>query len=214
MIRVLVVDDHTIVRRGLSEILADTPDLIAAGEAATAQDALQAVQAHPYDVVLLDLGLPDMNGLELLQRLSQSQPHLHILVLSMYPEEQYAVRALKAGAAGYLTKESAPADLVTAIYKVMGGGRYITPSIAESLAMGLTPGETPVPLSALSEREMQVLRLMGMGQTSGEIAQTLALSVKTVSTYRQRLLDKLQLKTTPQLIRFAIEHGLIDRNCP
>jgi two-component system, NarL family, invasion response regulator UvrY len=210
MIRVLVIDDHAVVRRGLREILADTPDLVAADEATTAREALLAVRTHAYDVALLDLALPDMNGIDLLPQLSQAQPKLRVLVLTMYPEEQYALRALKAGAAGYLTKESAPADLVAAIHKVMQGGRYITPSIAENLALELAPGEAPLPLSAISEREMQVLTRLGQGQTYGEMAKALGLSIKTVSTYRLRLLRKLNLKTTAQLIRFAIEHRLID----
>lgn len=210
MIRVLVVDDHAVVRRGVIQILDEAPDVVAAGEAGTRQEALKAVQQARYDVAVLDITLPDGSGLEVLKQLQSLAPDLHVLILSVHPEEQYAVRALRAGAAGYLTKESAPDELLTAIRKVAQGGKYISLSLAEKLAAEVG-GETEAePHQALSDREYQVMTLLGTGKTVSDIAQELSLSVKTVSTYRTRILEKLKLQNTAEIIRYALERGLVD----
>lgn len=209
MIRVLIADDHAVVRRGVLQILAEAPDMIAAGEAGTGREVLQAVHKSDYDVVLLDIALPDSNGLEVLKQLRNLKPGLRVLILSVYPEKQYAVRAFKAGAAGYLTKDSAPDELITAIRKVSQGGKYVTQSLAEELATELWgEGETEF-YQTLSDREYQVMCLLAAGKTVAEIAATLSLSVKTVSTYRARILQKLGLKNTAEIVRYALTRGLV-----
>jgi len=209
MIRVFVADDHAVVRRGVLQILAEAPDMIAAGEAGTGREVLQAVHKSDYDVVLLDIALPDSNGLEVLKQLRNLKPDLRVLILSVYPEKQYAVRAFKAGAAGYLTKDSAPDELIMAIRKVSQGGKYVTQSLAEELATELWgEGETEL-YQALSDREYQVMCLLAAGKTVAEIAAALSLSVKTVSTYRARILQKLGLKNTAEIVRYALTRGLV-----
>jgi two-component system invasion response regulator UvrY len=183
--------------------------MVAAGEASTGRQVLHKVQEDDYDVLLLDISMPDGSGLEVLHELRTLRPELRILILSMYPERQYAVRALKAGAAGYLTKESAPDELVVAVRRVAKGGRYITQSLAEELAAGLVGEMAEVPAESLSDREYQVMRLLATGKTISEIADELALSAKTVSTYRARILDKLNLRNTAEIIRYAFEQGLV-----
>jgi DNA-binding NarL/FixJ family response regulator len=210
MIRVLVVDDHALVRRGVVLILQETPDIVVAGEAASGREALQAIQAGDYDLVLLDVAMPDGGGLEILQRIRALKPGLPVLFLSIYPEKQYAQRALKASAAGYMTKESAPEELIAAVRQVARGGKYITQTLAQQLAAELGSETSKEPHEMLSNREYQVLRLLGAGQSVGEIAAELSLSVKTVSTYRARILQKLGLQTTAELIRYALERGLVD----
>jgi two-component system invasion response regulator UvrY len=210
MIRVLVADDHAVVRRGVLQILDEAPDLVAAGEANTGRKVLQEVQEHDYDVLVLDIAMPDGGGLEVLRQLRTLKPKLRVLILSMYPERQYAVRALKAGAAAYLTKESAPDELVAAIRRVAQGGKYITQSLAEKLATELEEETKKAPGETLSDREYQVMRLLVTGKTITEVAVELALSVKTVSTYRARILDKLNLRNTAEIIRYAFEHGLVE----
>lgn len=210
MTRVLIADDHPVVRRGLSQILTEAPDMVAAGEASTGREVLQAVRENDYDVVLLDIALPDISGLEVLKQLRIVKPELRVLILSMYPEKQYAVRTLKAGAAGYLTKESAPEELVAAIRKVSRGGKYITPSLAEKLAARLSDEAEKEPYETLSDREYQVMCLLASGKTITEIATELSLGVTTVSTYRARLLEKLGLKTTAEIVRYALERGLVE----
>lgn len=210
MIKVLIADDHPVVRRGLSQILTEAPDMVAAGEASTGREVLQAVRENDYDVVLLDIALPDISGLEVLKQLRIVKPELRVLILSMYPEKQYAVRTLKAGAAGYLTKESAPEELVAAIRKVSRGGKYITPSLAEKLAARLSDEAEKEPYETLSDREYQVMCLLASGKTITEIATELSLGVTTVSTYRARLLEKLGLKTTAEIVRYALERGLVE----
>jgi two-component system invasion response regulator UvrY len=209
MIRVLVADDHAVVRRGVLQILEDTPDMVAAGEACTGREVLRAVQEHDYDVLVLDIAMPDGSGLEVLKQLQTLKPNLRVLILSMYPEKQYAVRALKAGAAGYLTKESAPGELIAAIRQVARGGRYVTRSLAETLAAELGGEMAKEPHETLSDREYQVMCLLAAGKTVTEIATELSLSVKTVSTYRTRILDKLNLKSTAEIIRYALERRLV-----
>ena len=209
MIRVLVADDHAVVRRGVIQILAEEPDLVVAGEASTGRETLQAVQESRFDIVVLDMALPDGTGLEVLAQLHSLKPELRVLFLSVYPEEQYAVRALKSGAAGYLTKESAPAELVTAIRTIAQGRKYVTQTLAERLATLLEPAAARLPHESLSDREYQVMCLLGVGKTISEIAGELALSVKTVSTYRVRILEKLNLSNTAEIVRYAIQRGLI-----
>jgi DNA-binding NarL/FixJ family response regulator len=209
MIRMLVVDDHLVVREGIKRIVADTPDLCVAGEAQDGQEALERLETAAWDVVLLDLALPGRNGLEVLHDVKRTHPKVPVLVFSAYAEEQYAVRALKAGAAGYLTKCCLPEELVQAIRKVARGGRYVSASLAEYLVVALTE-ESDHPLhESLSEREYQVLCLLAAGKKVTAITAELALSAKTISTYRARLLDKLHLHTTGELIHYAIRHGLV-----
>jgi DNA-binding NarL/FixJ family response regulator len=209
MIRVLIADDHAIVRQGLRQILTDTPDMEVGGEAANGFEALQKIRgAGPWDVVLLDVSMPGKNGIDTLKQIKDECPRLPVLVLSMYPEDQYAVRLLKAGAAGYLTKESAPEQLVSAIRTVAAGRKYISPTVAELLASEISR-DTEQPLhAALSDREFEILRLIASGMTPTDIAAQLRLSVKTVSTYRVRLLEKMQLKNNAELTHYAVKHGL------
>lgn len=208
MIKVLIADDHPIVRRGLVQILEDTPGMIAAGEASTGRQVLQAVREQDYDVLVLDIALPDINGLEVLKQLQGLKPDLPVLMLSIYCERQYAERSLRAGAAGYLTKESAPDELVAAIRKVAQGGKYITQSLAERLAYALEGELEREPYETLSDREYQVMCLLANGKTVTEIARELCLSVKTISTYRARILKKLGLNSTAEIIRYALKREL------
>jgi DNA-binding NarL/FixJ family response regulator len=210
MIKVLIADDHPIVRQGLRQILSETPDMAVAGEAINAQQTLDQVGVGGWDVLVLDLTLPDRSGFDILKEVKHVQPHLPVLVLSIHAEEQFAVRVLKAGASGYLTKENAPAELVKAIRKVVAGGKYISRSLAETLAFGLDDASDQPRHETLSDREFQVMQLMAGGKTLAEIAEELSLSAKTVSTYRTRLLDKMSFKTNAEIIRYAIEHGLIE----
>lgn len=210
MIRVFVADDHAVVRRGVMQILAEAPDMVAAGEASTGRETLQAVREQDYDVLVLDIAMPETNGLEVLNQVRTLKPDLRVLILSMYPERQYALRALKAGAAGYLTKESAPDELIAAIRKVASGGKYVTQSLAESLAAALGSELGKEPHETLSAREYQVMRLLAAGKTVTAIATELSLSAKTVSTYRTRILEKLDLRNSAEIIRYAFEHGLAE----
>jgi two-component system invasion response regulator UvrY len=209
MIRVLVVDDHSIFREGLKLILGETLDIRVEGEAAGPREALTLVEQGTWDVLLMDLSMPEGGGLEILRQVRAREPDLPVLVLSMYPEEQYAIPVLRAGAGGYLNKEAAPEDLVRAVRKVASGGKFISPAVAERLAAQLEAGSVGLPHEALSEREFQVLRLLASGQTVGEIAEALSLSVKTISTYRARVLEKMQMHTNAELTRYAIEHQLV-----
>jgi len=210
MIRVLIADDHAIVRQGLRQILTDTPDMEVGGEAANGFEALQKIRSEgPWDVMLLDVSMPGKNGIDTLKQARDECPRLPVLVLSMYPEDQYAVRLLKAGAAGYLTKESAPEQLVSAIRTVAAGRKYISPGVAELLA-GEISRDSEQPLhAALSDREFEILRLIASGMTPTDIAAQLRLSVKTVSTYRVRLLAKMQLKNNAELTHYAVKNGLV-----
>jgi two-component system invasion response regulator UvrY len=208
MIRVFVADDHAVVRRGVLQILAEAPDMVAAGEASTGREVLQAMREQDYDVLVLDIAMPDGGGLEVLKQLRTLKPDLRVLIISMYPERQYAVRALKAGAAGYLTKESAPDELIGAIRKVARGGKYVTQSLAETLVAALGSELGREPHETLSAREYQVMRLLAAGKTVTDIATELSLSAKTISTYRTRVLEKLDLRNTAEIMRYAFEHGL------
>ena len=210
MIKVLIVDDHPIVRQGLKQILSGIPDMVVAGEAATAQEALEQVRVGEWDVLVLDITLPDRSGFDILKELKLAQPRLPVLILSIHAEDQLAVRVLKAGASGYLTKENAPEDLVKAIRKVVSGGKYISRTLAETLAFSLDATSDRPRHEALSNREFQVMQLMASGKTLTEIAEDLSLSTKTVSTYRSRLLQKMGLETNAEIIRYAIENRLIE----
>ena len=210
MINVLIADDHPIVRQGLRQILSGISDIRLAGEAVDSQETLDQVRAGGWDVLVLDITMPGRSGFDILKELKHEQPDLPVLVLSIHAEEQFAVRVLKAGASGYLTKENAPDELVKAIRKVVSGGRYISRNLAETLAFGLDMDSARPQHETLSDREFQVMQLMASGKTLAEIAGELSLSAKTVSTYRTRLLEKLNLKTNAELIRYAIEHGLIE----
>jgi DNA-binding NarL/FixJ family response regulator len=210
MIKVLIADDHPIVRQGLRQILSDTADMAVSGEAVDGQTTLDQVRVGGWDVLVLDITMPDRSGFDILKEVKYEQPHLPVLVLSIHAEDQYAVRVLKAGAAGYLTKENAPDELVKAIRQVMAGGKYISPALAETLAFNLDETSHHRRHEALSDREFQVMQLMADGKTLADIAETLSLSAKTVSTYRTRLLEKMDFKTNADIIRYAIENELID----
>jgi len=209
-LRVLIADDHPIVRRGLREILGAETRIAEVIEAAHPQQVLDLARTSGCDVVVLDLGLPGRGGLEVLKDLRRDHPKLPVLILSMQPEEQYAVRALRAGAAGYLTKDSAPAKLLEAIDKATTGGRYVSAAVAEQLAAGLTSDVTKPPQELLSDREYQVLRLIASGKTVGDIAEQLSLSVKTISSYRARILEKMGMSNNAELMLYAITNKLVD----
>ncbi len=210
MIRVLIVDDHTILRRGLSQIIAETEDMEVGGEADSGAQAIQLARAEPFDVVLLDISMPDRNGMDTLKQLKKEKPRLAVLMLSMHPEEHYAMRALKAGASGYLTKQSAPALLVTAIRQVASGRKYVSAELAEELARTVSDDNDRQRHETLSDREYETLRLMASGKTLTEIAAEMSLSVKTVSVYRARLLEKMQLKNNAELTYYALKHKLVE----
>lgn len=210
MIRALIADDHAVVRQGLKQILGDMPEMVVAGEATTGQEVLDKVRAETWDVVVLDISMPDRSGLDVLKQLRSERPKLPVLVLSMHSEDQYAMRVLKAGASGYLTKDSAPDELVKAIRKVVSGGRYVSSFLAEKLAFEIGTDSSRLPHETLSDREFQVLRLIAAGESVTEIAAELYLSVKTVSTYRARMLEKMNLATTAELIHYAMQNHLID----
>lgn len=210
MIRVLVADDHPVVRKGLVQILSDTEDIRVVGEAANAVELVGLMHREPCDVVLLDVSMPGKNGIEALKVIRQEFPQVKALVLSSYPEDQFGVRALKAGAAGYLTKHTAPERLIEAVQRIVTGKRYITPELAELLASNVDPARDVPPHQLLSDREFQVLRLIASGKQLAEIADELALSPKTVSVYRARLLEKMKLANNAELTRYAIKNGLIE----
>jgi len=210
MIRIVVADDHPIVREGLKQLLSAAGDLAVVGEAQNGQEVLDRVRALAFDVLLLDMSMPGKSGIELIKQVHAEKPKLRILVLSMHEEQQYAVRAIKAGAAGYLTKESAAAQLVSAIRKVAGGGAFITESVAQQLALGAMPQTESPPHSALSDREFQVFRELVSGKAVSDIAAQLNLSVKTVSTHKARIMQKMNMSNAAELIRYAIHHRLVD----
>jgi DNA-binding NarL/FixJ family response regulator len=208
--KILITDDHAVVRQGLKLILADHFKRAVFGEAQNAQEALDRVWKEKWDVVILDITMPGRNGLEVLKEIKRSRPKLPVLVLSMHPEDQFAVRMLKTGAAGYLTKESAGEELVGAINKVMAGGRYISPSLAERMASYLDIDIHKAPHERLSDREFLILRMIASGKSVGQIAKELSLSVSTVSTYRARILEKTDMKNNAELTHYAVQKGLVD----
>ena len=210
MIKVLVADDHTLVRKGLKQILLETKDIEVVDEARDGKETINKVNKKDYDLVLLDISLPGRSGIDVLKQLKCSNPSLPVLILSMHPEEQYAVRTLRAGAAGYLTKESAPKELIAAIRKVAKGGKYITSSLAEKLAGEIGPSSDKPLHETLSDREYQVMCLIASGKTVKEIAEELFLSGKTISTYRSRILEKMKMRSSAELTHYAIKLGLVD----
>ena len=211
MKRVLIVDDHAVVRNGLKKLLEDQPDEIAFGEAETASEAIAFVRAQDWDIVILDISLGGgRNGLDTLKELKQIRPRLRVLILTMHAEEQYARRAFKAGAAGYVTKDSPRAELLEAIKRILGGAKYISPALAEKLIEYIDNDTALSPHEVLSDREFQVMRLIASGKTAGEIAKLLSLSDSTISTYRARILEKMGMKTNAELTHYAIQSKLVD----
>ena len=210
MIKILIADDHPVVRKGLKDIIQETSDMTVSGEAGKGQEVLENVRKIDFDVVVLDIAMPGRSGLDILKELKSEKPELPVLILSIHPEEQYAVRVLKAGASGYLTKDSAPDELITAILKVSRGKKYISSSLAEKLAYDLEIGVEKPLHEALSDREYEVMCRIASGKTVKEIAEELFLSVKTISTYRARILEKMQMKSNAELTHYAIKLGLVD----
>jgi two-component system, NarL family, invasion response regulator UvrY len=207
--KVLVVDDHAVVRQGLKQILAAEFKRAAFGEAGTTAEALARLGEKSWDVAILDVTMPGRSGIEVLEEARRVRPKMPVLILSMHPEDQFAVRMLKLGAAGYMNKESAPAELVGAVKKVLAGGRYVSAALAERMAAYLTTDVQQPPHERLSTREFQVLRLLASGRAVKEIAADLSLSIKTVSTYRTRLLEKMNMHSTAELVRYAVEQNLV-----
>ncbi len=209
MISVLIADDHTVVRQGLKQILSNDAQLRVVGEAATGDEVLSLVKSLRVDVLVLDISMPGKNGLDVLKELKRTHPSLPVLVLSMHPEDQFAIRILRAGAAGYVTKESAPDELIGALRKVCSGGKYVSPQLAEKLAIFIGQEQSGPLHEQLSDREYQVLRMLALGKTVSEIADELLLSVKTISTYRTRVLEKMKMTTNAELTRYALHNQLV-----
>ena len=208
MIRVIIVDDHPVVRRGLTQVIAAEQGMQVAGEAENAREALRLIRQTACDAVVLDITLPDASGLDVLNRLKHERPDVPVLIMSMHQEELYALRVLKAGASGYLMKDSVPEDLVRAIRKIAAGGKYISPALAERLASGRDSLETPLH-ERLSNREFQVMRLIAAGKSLKDIGAALCISDKTVSSYRSRILEKMKMSANAELTRYALEHHLL-----
>lgn len=209
MIKILIVDDHMIFREGIKKVLAAASDIEVAGEAGNGKDAMLAITEKNYDVVLQDLALPDIEGLDLLRHIKSRKPALPVLVLSFFPEEQFAVRVLKEGASGYLTKESVPNELINAIRKSAGGGRYISAALAENLAGSITGEKETHPHERLSSREFQIFSMIAAGKSVKEMSYELSLSRTTITSYRSRIFDKLRFKTNADLIRYAVENHIV-----
>jgi DNA-binding NarL/FixJ family response regulator len=210
VIRIVVADDHTIVREGLKQLLTAAGDLEVVAEAQNGFEVMDRIRALDFDVLLLDMSMPGKSGIELIKQVHAEKPRLRILILSMHEEHQYAVRAIRAGAAGYLTKEGASAQLVSAIRRVAGGGAYISADVAEQLALGAMPGAKGPPHSTLSDREFQIFRMIAEGRSVSDIAERLNLSVKTVSTHKANILQKMNMSTQAELIRYALTHRLVE----
>jgi two-component system invasion response regulator UvrY len=208
-IKILIADDHPIVRAGFKQVIADMPDMLVADEAGNGQEVLNLIGKKDYDLVLLDISMPGRNGLEILKDLKSEKPKLPVLILSIYPEEQYAVRALRAGASGYMTKASAANELIAAIRKISAGGKYISASLAEKLAFYLDGDTTRPPHETLSDREYQVMLMIASGKTVTEIADELCLSVKTISTYRTHILEKMKMKNNAEITLYAVQNKLV-----
>jgi two-component system invasion response regulator UvrY len=209
MIKILIVDDHMIFREGIKRVLAAASDIKVAGEAGNGNEALRALKRNHYDVVLQDLSLPDIDGLDLLRSIKNHNPDLPVLVLSFYPEDQYAVRVLKEGASGYLTKESVPNDLIHAIRKAAEGGKYISATLGESLAISITGGKERRPHEFLSSREFQIFSMIAAGKSVKEMAYELSVARTTITSYRTRIFEKLKFKTNADLIRYAVENRIV-----
>jgi DNA-binding NarL/FixJ family response regulator len=210
MIRIAIADDHDIVRAGLKQIIADEEDMEVAGESNSGEKLLELIKKHDYDVVLLDLKMSGMNGIEAMKHIKAIKPSLPIIILSMHAEDQYAVRTIKAGASGYITKETAVENLISAIRRVAAGGKYISPTLAETLAESLAGGGSDLPHENLTDREFQVLCMIASGKTVSEIGAELFLSVKTISTYRQRILEKMNMKNNSEITHYVIKNNILD----
>ena len=210
MLRILIADDHSLFRRGVKDLLIDGLGAVTIGECANAHELLDTIRHKEWDVVILDIGMPGTTGAEALKQLKAECPKLPVVVLSMHPEDQYAVRMLKAGASAYLTKASAPDELIHAIKTVVAGGHHISPSLGEQLVLGIKRGNEKPPHELLSDREYEVLCMIGSGKTVGEIAEAMFLSVTTISTYRARILEKMGMKTNAEMTRYALQHGLVE----
>jgi len=208
-IKILIADDHPIVRAGFKQVISDMPDMLVADEASNGQEVLQLIGKKDYDLVLLDISMPGRSGLEILKDLKSEKPKLPVLILSIYPEEQYAIRALRAGASGYMTKASAPNELILAIRKISEGGKYISASLAEKLAYYLDGDATKPPHETLSDREYQVMLMIASGKTVTEIANELCLSVKTISTYRTHIREKMKMKNNAEITLYAVQNKLV-----
>ncbi len=209
-IKILVADDHAIVRKGLIQIISEVPGMHVVDEASNGIEAMQKLLEKDYDIVLLDISMPGRSGLDILRAIKNKKPKIPVLVLSVHPEEQYAIRAIKAGASGYLTKDSAPDELIAAIKKISKGGKYVTTSLAEKLLYELEPSDEKPGHEILSDREYQVMCMFALGKTLKEIAKELSLSIQTISTYRMRILEKMKMNTLAEVIRYAIKHGLVE----
>ena len=210
MIKILIADDHAVVREGLKQIISETPDMRVTDEANNGQEVLNKVSEQHYDVVLLDIAMPGRSGLDVLKQLKSKKPKLPVLMLSVHPEEQYAVRTLKAGASGYLTKGSATDELIAAIRKISTGKKYVSSSLAEKLAFDLDMDHEKPRHEILSDREYQVMSMIASGKTVKEIADELSLSVQTISTYRSRILEKMKMKNNAEIIYYAVKQGLVE----
>ncbi len=210
MIRILIADDHPVVRKGLGDILTNAIAGVQCGEARTGQEALEEVERRDWDLVMMDITMPGRSGLDALKEIKRARPNLPVLVLSIHPEAQYGKRALMAGASGYVNKMSAPNDLVRAISQVLAGRLYVSPEMGEDLAARLKPDSGRQPHENLSNREFQVLRLLGSGRTPTQIAEELHLSLTTISTYRARILEKMNMRTTAELMHYALSNDLTD----
>ena len=210
MIRILIVDDHTIVREGIKYVLKGYPDIKVAGEASNGQEALEKITPDDYDVIITDISLPGKNGLDILKDVKRRNLNLPVLIFSMHPEDQYGIRALQAGASGYLMKDCSANELVLAIRKVSSGGKFLTASLAEKLAFHLEHGFTEAPHDRLSDREFQIMRMLIVGKTITEIASELSLSVKTVSTHRTHILEKMKMESNAELVIYAKAYNLLD----
>ena len=210
MTKIIIADDHPIVRAGMKQIISEVSDLMVTAEASDGRGLLSKIRSEEFDLVILDITMPRMDGLDVLKQLKIEKPKLPVIVLSMHPEDQYAMRVLKAGASGYVTKASAPDELINAVRKVCRGGKYISPTIAEKLAFQLDADFEEMPHELLSDREYQVLCLLASGKSVTQIAEQLALSVKTVSTYRARILEKMDMKNNAELIHYAVQNKLVD----
>ena len=210
MIKLIIADDHPIVREGLKQIIADSPHFTVSDEAGDGPELLDKVRKEDFDVIILDLKMPGMDGLDVLKQLKIEKPRIPVIILTVHPEAQYALRILRAGASGYLTKESVSDELITAIRKVHRGGKYISPSLAEKIAFALDTDSEKILHETLSDREYQVMYMIASGKTVTEIAEELNLSVKTISTYRARILEKMNMKTNAELTRYAFQNNLID----
>lgn len=210
MTKVLIADDHPLFRRGLKDILQAQPDIELVGEADTGHRTLEMARKQRWDALVLDITMPGLGGMEILNTLKKEQPKLPVLILSAHPENQYAVRALRTGAAGYMTKETAPQELIRGLRRILQGGKYVSDTLAEKLAIDVSSPRDKKPHELLSHREYEIMRMIASGKSLGKIASKLALSPRTVSTYRSRILDKMHMKTNTDLIRYALENKLID----